>query len=45
MEYDSIELQEDESLRKNPDGTVTLIMANGSEHTYDPEQVFPREEF
>lgn len=41
---DALELQEGESLRPNNDGSVTLIMANGSEHTYDPDQVFPKTE-
>ena len=28
------------TLRPNDDGSVTLIMPSGGEHTYDPEQVF-----
>ncbi len=31
------------TLRPNDDGTVTLIMPSGGEHTYDPEQVFGTE--
>lgn len=33
-------LPEGATLRPNDDGTVTLIMPSGGEHTYDPDQVF-----
>lgn len=36
-------IPEGASLRPNDDGTVTLIMPSGGEHTYDPDQVFRTE--
>lgn len=38
-EYD-FPIPEGATLRPNDDGTVTLIMPSGGEHTYDPDQVF-----
>jgi hypothetical protein len=32
-----------DSFRPNDDGTVTYISPTGGEHTYDPDQAFPRE--
>jgi len=39
-EEDDFPIPEGATLRPNDDGTVTLIMPSGGEHTYDPEQVF-----
>lgn len=37
---DDFPIPEGATLHPNDDGTVTLIMPSGGEHTYDPEQVF-----
>ena len=33
-----------DSFRPNDDGSVTYISHTGQEHTYDPDQAFPRDQ-